>query len=58
VDVVHSIPADGPEAAATKGRTLMSIAILVVLGGIAAWGTVSTVLVARRDGYRQVPVQR
>lgn len=36
----------------------MSIAILVVLSGLAAWGTVSTVLVARRDGYRQVPAQR
>lgn len=35
----------------------MSIAILVVLCGLAAWGTVSTVLVASRDGYRQVPAQ-
>jgi hypothetical protein len=35
----------------------MSIAILVVLSGLAAWGTVSTVLVASRDGYRQVPAQ-
>jgi len=35
----------------------MSIAILVVLSAIAAWGTVSTVLVASRDGYRQVPAQ-
>ncbi|PWJ62056.1 hypothetical protein B0H03_11379 [Rathayibacter iranicus NCPPB 2253 = VKM Ac-1602] len=36
----------------------MSIALLVVISGLAAWGTVSTVLVARRDGYRQVPAQR
>lgn len=35
----------------------MSIALLVVLGAVAAWGTVSTVLIASRDGYRQVPVR-
>lgn len=35
----------------------MSIAILVALSAVAAWGTVSTVLVASRDGYRRVPVQ-
>jgi hypothetical protein len=35
----------------------MSIAILVALTGLAAWGTVATVLVASRDGYRQVPAQ-
>jgi hypothetical protein len=35
----------------------MSIAIIVVLGAVAAWGAVSTVLVASRDGYRQVPAQ-
>lgn len=35
----------------------MSIAIVVVLGAVAAWGAVASVLVASRDGYRQVPTR-
>jgi hypothetical protein len=36
----------------------MSIAIVALLAGVSAWGAVATVLVTRRDGYRQVPTQR
>jgi len=35
----------------------MSIAVAVLLATVSAWGAVATVLVTRRDGYRQVPTR-
>ena len=29
--------------------------VLAILGGIAAWAVISTLVVAARDGYRRVP---